>query len=186
MSLEYIKKEMKRFLESKESEILCINGRWGSGKTFLWQSLISDAEPDRIGLPTYSYVSLFGVNSLKEFKYSIFENSETTIPSVKTAPDKAKEIGIFISNQAKKMVSKLGLKDLITGYIGDVSSLVFSTVKNTIICVDDLERKGEQLSVLEVLGLCSVLKETKGCKIVIILNDEKLKDRSQEDRKSVV
>jgi hypothetical protein len=40
-----------------------------------------------------------------------------------------------------------------------------------LICIDDLERKGAGLSVKDVLGLVSLLKEQKKCQVVILLND---------------
>ncbi len=54
-------------------------------------------------------------------------------------------------------------------------------MKDTIVCFDDFERKGEQLTAKEILGLISILKDQRNCKITIILNDESLKGNSLED-----
>src|SRR5262249_2815855 len=58
---------------------------------------------------------------------------------------------------------------------GDATSLVsFMTIRDQIICIDDLERRGKQLDVGDVLGLISYLREQRNCKVVLILNDEQL------------
>jgi len=74
MSLDLIKQEVRRFLSSAEPEAVCIKGRCGVGKTFAWHRQVEECK-DLIALPRYSYVSLFGVNSLDELKYAIFENT---------------------------------------------------------------------------------------------------------------
>ena len=55
----------------------------------------------------------------------------------------------------------------------------FLTIRNMVICLDDIERRGKNLPVRDVLGLVSSLKERKGCKVSLILNDEAL----EEDKK---
>jgi len=52
----------------------------------------------------------------------------------------------------------------------------FSSVRANIVCIDDFERRGANLSVRDVLGLINNLKEVKKCKICLILNDEALED----------
>src|SRR5690242_12958008 len=74
MSIEIIKAELLRFLKSPHPEVLCLRGKWGVGKTFFWKGLI-EAEKDQLSQNWYSYVSLFGLNSLDDLRYSIFENT---------------------------------------------------------------------------------------------------------------
>jgi hypothetical protein len=49
-------------------------------------------------------------------------------------------------------------------------------VRNQIVCIDDIERKGKDLRTIDILGLVSKLVEERNCKVVIILNDEQLHD----------
>jgi hypothetical protein len=50
-----------------------VNG--GVGKTFSWKKFLNEAKSKNgVKLDRYSYVSLFGINSLEAFKYTIFEN----------------------------------------------------------------------------------------------------------------
>jgi len=57
-------------------------------------------------------------------------------------------------------------------------------VRNQIVCIDDLERVGDGLSIKDVLGLVSFLKDQRKCKIVLLLNNEELQDRAATDFKS--
>jgi len=44
MSLEIVKKEIFRFLESDTPEVLAIKGAWGVGKTYTWNKFILEAK----------------------------------------------------------------------------------------------------------------------------------------------
>jgi hypothetical protein len=68
----------------------------------------------------------------------------------------------------------------IKNYIGGLGPMLFSLVRKSIVCVDDIERRGKNLSVREVLGLVSNLKELKGCKVALTLNDEALEEDKDE------
>jgi len=65
MSVEVIKDQIFHFLSSEEPEVMAIKGEWGVGKTFSWKKFLKDANSEnKINLERYSYVSLFGINSL--------------------------------------------------------------------------------------------------------------------------
>lgn len=75
MSIEIIKSQIDKFLNSEIPEVMAIKGKWGVGKTYCWNKYLLEAKDNnRIKLNKYSYVSLFGINSLDAFKYAIFEN----------------------------------------------------------------------------------------------------------------
>jgi hypothetical protein len=57
-----------------------------------------------------------------------------------------------------------------------VRTISFLTVSNQIICIDDIERKGQNLRTQDVLGLVSQLRERRKCKVVLILNENELDD----------
>ena len=75
MSAKLVKEEITKFLNRQDPEVLCIRGKWGVGKTYTWSKQLEAAQQAKaIKLPRYSYVSLFGINSLDELKFAIFEN----------------------------------------------------------------------------------------------------------------
>ena len=178
-----VKQEISRFLTSPDPEVLCISGQWGIGKTFVWQSLLdASKEKSVVALERYAYVSLFGINSLDGFKSAIFENTEFLIDQDSNQQtDRAKRW----FNRLKSESSKLKEVSTDIPYLGsalkNLGPLFFSTVRNQIICVDDLERAGKQLRPAEVLGLISFLREQRKCKIVLLLNSEKLGDSSRKE-----
>lgn len=110
---------------------------------------------------------------MEVFKSSIFENLIDTSLIGTVA-----NIDTFKAN-TQKLAGKFGrkylpiLKDLplIKGFSSAINSLSFLTITKTIICIDDLERKGKNLDIKDVLGLVSLLKEQRNCKIVILVND---------------
>ncbi len=78
MSIETVNSEISKFLQSNEPAVLCIRGKWGVGKTYNWTKLLEEAlKTGKVALPRYSYVSLFGINSIDELKFAIFENVVT-------------------------------------------------------------------------------------------------------------
>ena len=67
MLTELIENEIARFLASPEPEAVCLRGKWGVGKTYTWNKFLVDAQKaKKIGLNKYSYVSLFGLDSLDQ------------------------------------------------------------------------------------------------------------------------
>jgi Cdc6-like AAA superfamily ATPase len=75
MSIKLVTDEITKFISREDPEVLCIRGKWGVGKTYAWKERLREAQQNNnIGLQRYSYVSLFGINSLDELKSAIFEN----------------------------------------------------------------------------------------------------------------
>jgi hypothetical protein len=66
-------------------------------------------------------------------------------------------------------------------YAASLQSLAFLSVRQQIICLDDLERAGVHLSMRDVLGLVSYLREQKRCKVVLILNEGELDEKDAAD-----
>ena len=179
MSFFNVKNEIDRFLKSAEPEVLAIKGDWGVGKTFAWHRLLQEAKNEnRISLDIYSYVSLFGIDSLDSFKIQIFEQQISSQLIGTTANLET------LKNNTDRILEELGKKTLplINGipmarsFAPALESVAFLSLTKTLICIDDLERKGRNLPVKDILGLISLLKEQKQCKVVLILNDSSFED----------
>jgi uncharacterized protein YaaR (DUF327 family) len=183
MSIQLLENEIQRFLSSRRPEVISITGHWGVGKTFAWKHYLSRAHADgEIALNRYSYVSLFGINSLEEFKYAVFENSvrESAIgvePSLETLQSNTAAAAERLGRKALWFLQQI---PLVKNNVGGLGPVWFLSVKDTIVCVDDIERRGNSLSARDVMGLVSTLKEQKGCKIALIWNDDD-DDKEQED-----
>jgi hypothetical protein len=178
-----VQHEIERFLRSTEPEVLCITGAWGVGKTYTWQMALDRVCAARaIGLTRYSYVSLFGVGSLEALKLSIFENLEFLLPQGKTGFEWMLSGGNTLLKHSKKIVSVAGAIPKIGDALAKTQPLLFTTIRNQIICIDDLERRSG-ITVKDVFGLISYLREQRGCKIVLLLNQMKL-DEDPESKKA--
>jgi hypothetical protein len=184
MSTELVEKEIARFLASPDAEVLCLRGKWGVGKTYSWNEFLKQAQRQkRVALKSYSYVALFGLESLDQLKYAIFENSVGTDsvgvePSLDTLRTNTASVA---SRLGRKSWSVLQHLPKVKDFAAAVQSLSFLSVRNTIICIDDLERKGGHLPTKDVLGLISQLKDQRKCKVALILNADELEERDQEE-----
>ncbi len=176
MSVAGVQNAIREFLGSSKAEVLCIRGHWGTGKTYNWKSIAKAQRdvPSGVALSTYAYVSLFGVNSITDLKSQILQNTVTRgqigdVPSMETAGNVVSTI---------ETATKKGFLKFVSGFLGNRSEGIVSAlglmISRQIICIDDLERKGEKLTSNDVLGYISNLKEERGCKVVILLNDEAL------------
>ena len=113
MSLNIVKKEIFRFLESSTPEVLAIKGAWGVGKTFAWNKFLLEAKEDKkIACKKYSYVSLFGINSLDSFRYTVFEQLINikligTEPSLETFKDNWAGVSASFGKKIAKYAGEL-------------------------------------------------------------------------------
>lgn len=185
MSTAIVRSEIERFLKSPVPEILCISGRWGVGKTFAWKRYLSEVEKVRqLAMSRYAYVSLFGLNSLSELRNVIVENT-IIAEGEKSLPD-AKTLHSTLRLGEKFIRKSRPLVEIATGFFkikdaGDaLYRAAFLTVRKQLICFDDLERAGSSLTSNDVLGLASMLREQRDCKIVLLLNKDAI---SEENKK---
>jgi hypothetical protein len=182
MSVKIIEKEIQRFLSNDEPETICIMGKWGVGKTFAWNQYLKNAVSNhKIALEHYSYVSLFGRNSLEELRYAIFENT-IEVNQLDIEPDFVTLKGILENSKSwRKSTSLLKFIPRFNEFFPFFAKSFFLTVRKQIICIDDLERIGDGLSTKDILGLVSFLKDQRKCKIVLLLNDEELTEEASKD-----
>jgi hypothetical protein len=177
VSIAIIEQQIGRFLASEVPEVLAIKGGWGVGKTYAWNAYLHAAKnQQRIALSDYSYVSLFGINSLQELKSSIFENMMTRQhigrrPSVESF---RANMNRLLRTTGKKKFALFSVEKAAEFSDAPFESLAFLSLEKTLICLDDFERKGKGVETQDILGLITILKEQKKCKVVLILNDESL------------
>jgi len=181
MSVGKAKSALVDFVKGEKDRAIVLKGDWGTGKTHLWKQVVLESR-DSFRKRNYSYVSLFGLNSLKDLKRSIYENKvyreRAHIASDESSfEENLKDISGRFAGWMRKGsslfndVSAMGVKGI--GPI--VESLQFLRVTDTLVCLDDFERKGSGLHDREVLGLISLLTESKNCRVVMLLNDGTLK-----------
>jgi hypothetical protein len=174
-SLEFTRAEITRFLGGIDPGVLCVSGEWGVGKTFLWRSVLDTLRNAReLSLTRYSYVSLFGLNSLDDVKSSLFENMEWLDQDATDFAGRGKAGAKALAARAKKLSELAGALPWVGQAFSKARSLYFSLIQSQIICIDDLERRSNNLDLKDVLGLISFLREQRGCKVALLLNAERL------------
>lgn len=193
MSVEKTRKVIDDFLSNDAAEVLAIKGGWGAGKTYYWRTVGEPCidEKAHASFEKYSYVSLFGVDSLDDLKFSVFQNTVDR----QSAEMSGKNLSLGMSNGKAKWIKsrwkdlKVLLKKLVKvldasqiPFISvDIESISFASVRDTVVCLDDMERASCSIDFKDILGLVSSLKEQKNCKVILIFNDEKLSSGRHAD-----
>lgn len=162
--------KLKKLFKRDESFVLTLNGKWGVGKTYYWEKFAKKNLSDK----TVAYVSLFGKDNLEDIRRSII----LQISSKNKVIDS-------ISDGVSNFKTSLGLEDSEAsfGISGTLLSSVMTLMKKKdfkkiIICFDDFERLSNKLHPRDILGLISELKEEKNCKVVLILNQDKVSKKT--------
>jgi hypothetical protein len=169
----HVREKIKSFVKSKDPSILVLRGGWGVGKTFLWRQILKEAKDGKSLWPDlYVYLSLFGISSSEQLKEAIaLSYSNPTSPSLPTG-------GRKLWRDAKSLLSSGAKESKILQWS---LAWAFQWVKDTIVCLDDVERRGPALEIREVLGIASILKDERNCKVVLILNDQALDEGQKSD-----
>lgn len=170
-----IENVLDSFVSSKEPGAIVLRGPWGVGKTYFWQHQIAAHLLSKPWEKRYSYVSLFGLNSLSELKVALAVATEEFDRDARNA----KRLSQWWTKwfwQAWRWTSDVLPAVLRTG--AGLSKLFdkvgFYLVRGRIICFDDIERHGNGLDLKDFLGLVSYLTEQRNCRVVVILNSGQL------------
>lgn len=184
MSMLVIEKQISRFLSTETPEVLSIKGAWGVGKTFAWNRYLNQArQQKRIALAHYAYVSLFGIDTLDDLKFSIFRNLQRREQAARKpcVASFRSNIAALLKNFGDKTGGTLPFGRSPRYDRAMINALAFLSLEKAVICIDDFERKGRHIAAQDILGLISQLKEEKKCKVALILNDESLTEDSSLD-----
>ncbi|CAG8999048.1 MAG: hypothetical protein CENE_01012 [Candidatus Celerinatantimonas neptuna] len=188
---------LDKFLNpDSDIQVLSLKGDWGIGKTYFWEHFIKNKiDNDKLKFKAYSYISLFGKNSLADFKSSILYSSKILSTDIEQTAE-SKQISTVVSKLKKSYSDRKNILDylkkpatlikdvpIFSNYSRLAESLEYSLIKDYLICVDDIERKGNLL-LKEILGLVDELRTKKRCKIILIFNEDALEKADKEDLKS--
>ena len=183
-------------------QVAVVKGKWGVGKTYFWNEYIKDyIKSSQCKQVAYSYISLFGKTSLNDVKQSIFYSAKpiksesvvdnsfdssfeegsrmfNRLPWIRGAVDKSKKNAPLLGWLTKFSKNAPFLKQ----YATLIASMEYGMVSNYVVCIDDIERKSDALTVKEVMGLVDELAQRKSCKVVLVFNEKSLdSDKDKED-----
>ncbi|BAY67168.1 KAP P-loop domain protein (plasmid) [Calothrix brevissima NIES-22] len=169
---------IKKFLSNNNYKVLAVKGKWGVGKTYLVHNFLSDNKKDY-----YYYASVFGISSIEQLKGRIVANfNQFNSNFVNKFLNNTVE---WISRNASKLErtpkmdlglpgqSSIPLVGSLISAAGDLAlNILFNeNARNSIICIDDLERKST-LPLNELLGFIEYLVQELNCKIILIYNED--------------
>lgn len=175
MTLKLAKEQLIRLLEQDDNNVIALSGKWGTGKTHLWNEVKEQSTDDKVKKALY--VSLFGQSSIDQVKRKLIE---AAIPGVES------HSGVFDSF---KNFFNVGVKALSTHYkalaaINDLNVLLMAPVvlRGNVIAIDDIERKHERLGIDEVLGFIDEYTKQYGSRFVLVLNEDKLSSSRDQEK----
>lgn len=160
-----LKQQLNQILKNsteKDGVVVSLQGSWGIGKTFFWMDFAAHTWNEN----QHVYISLFGKHKLDDIKKQIV-------------------LKVYDANKIANFIEKNPIigKIIETKWGVDASMVANAFTKETfegvVLCFDDFERISPNLSITEVLGFISELKEQHKCKIVLINNNDSLKEHDE-------
>lgn len=172
------------FLDSSLPPMVMLDGKWGSGKTYFIKNYYNknntEADSSKLGDKKTIFFSLYGINSLDDFKdkllsFSLIERGD----------------GGKIITHTKSLLSSISnsLGPETTGALSVVGSLAgafkhsyLNDISNVILILDDLERLEDSKLQGQILGECLELAEEKGFYVLVLANSEKITERAMLEK----
>lgn len=174
MSLRKTKEQLIKLLEEQDNRVIALSGKWGTGKTHLWEDVVQGSEDERVQASLY--VSLFGLSSIDQIKRKLIESATPGIeahPNIWEGTQKAMAAGIKALSGFHKgfeALSDLNLLLLAPAMLGE-----------KVIVIDDIERKHEKLGINEVLGFIDEYTQRHKSRFILILNSDQLSQKQLWD-----
>ena len=168
---------LSNFLESGDDRVFVLKGPYGAGKSFFLRWFLGSTigQESATKLRFLSYVSVFGVNDLKELQ-NVMVGS---ITFRKLGDSSLWKTGIF--DKALNLLQK-GISPILGGLNLELSagSAIWAIAKHQglLLVIDDVDRKGSQLQLESIIGFANSLAEhTEGrTKVIFVLNEEQFAD----------
>ncbi|QND85584.1 Uncharacterized protein ChrSV_3358 [Chromobacterium vaccinii] len=175
MNISVIKSVIEHFVSDSVNNVLAISGQWGTGKTYTTRE-VAESYGGVSNCQKYSYISLFGAQSIAEIRTAILLGSKK-YPLAKHSISNSR-------HDKYEKASRIDLREVFNNvrevlpYKGKNIAIALETIagafiKNTLIIIDDIERLGDKISMPELMGLINELKGSM-CKIIMILNENEM------------
>lgn len=169
---------IERYLKNEDTTYaILINGRWGSGKTYYWKNFLVPELISRTAIPPFKdyrkykalYVSLYGIDTIGELGrkilYEMIPFSHKDNKIVRAVSTLGAKTIAAISNVYSIGEIKIGERDIVN----------ISNLKSYVVAFDDLERISSTELLEKVLGFINYLSEHEGVKVLLFMDEEKLK-----------
>nr|WP_297352917.1 P-loop NTPase fold protein [uncultured Caldimonas sp.] len=167
LSLKKTKKQLVKLLADSDNSVIALSGKWGTGKTHLWDEVQKEAKDEKVKKALY--VSLFGLSTMDHVKRKLMERA---LPDAAVGGGK---LEIF-KNLLKTGVNAGAAHYKALAAINDLNLLLMSPIalRKRVIVIDDIERKHAKLGIDEVLGFIDEYSKQFEARFVLVLNDDQL------------
>ena len=174
---------------------ILVRGQWGCGKTYYWQhNLAPLCKENNKGV---IYISLNGLKNSNEASKKLFISLMRVNSNLEDDSKFLKGIKILVNGIDKliNIVAKLATKSKPL-FMALSSSIkfemqawdfldIYGELSEYLICIDDLERYRNGSGLNEILGWINDLLEHKKAKVLILANEDRLKNFSKFKEKIV-
>jgi hypothetical protein len=193
VSTAQVKLALRSLITSPVPTVMVLRGKWGRGKTYLWRDTLQKVAPQAAARwSRYSYVSLFGVESLAQLRDAVLANGDpfelVSGPPRPDTPDPEAPSGLtravwsfrdwlrdkFAGEALPELAGRMHASGLAHAFL-------LRGVQQYLVCVDDLERRGEHLRLRDVLGYLSNLRDDRQCSVLLILNIDELTKTDRDE-----
>lgn len=179
------------YLKMDTNYALLISGEWGSGKTYFLKNTLENnifkTKTYNDSSKTYKpvLISLFGLKSIEEIQleillgiYSILKNRK-----IKIGADVVKLLakGYMYSKGLvgyDKLIDQINIKNF--------QKSIKINFAEIVICFDDLERINKNLELEELIGFINNLVENENIKILILANENEIKNENYHTLKEKI
>jgi uncharacterized protein YunC (DUF1805 family) len=173
MSLEKTKRQLVELLADPDNKVIALSGRWGTGKTHLWNEVKTVSKDEKVRKALY--VSLFGLSSIDQVKRKLMEGA---LPDAVIGGGKLE----VVKNLFKSAVDAAATHYKALAAINDLNLLLMAplALKDRMIVIDDIERKHARLGIDEVLGFIDEYSKEFNARFVLVLNNDQLATASEQ------
>jgi len=192
LSREEVENALENFLQPENpAKVFVVKGSWGIGKTHLVEKFLSRKEYE------YHYGSMFGIPTIEDLKMQLLSNhnkhtskgnKQKNILRIPWINRNSNDIGHIVEAMPKMGLYGIGFTPAILKLATQIA--INTTLKNKLICIDDLERHSSKVSFDEILGFIENFSGNKKCKFIVIFNEHKINEESkkilQEYREKVI
>lgn len=182
-NVENLEQRLLENIKTDDAFAIALTGEWGVGKTHLWKKF-RDKNKEVFSGKKYAYISLFGLDSLESLKLAIATEVQTD--AANDSP-----LNVDVSKHIKKLFGFVGGGNITASgdmrfgiNIGNklITNIIMAHLKDTLVCLDDIERKSDSLPMSEIMGLVNYLKNERNCQIIMILHDAESEDKDYFDK----
>ncbi|UJX40867.1 hypothetical protein K9F62_19615 [Desulfovibrio sp. JY] len=122
-----------------------------------------------------AYVSLFGKKDINEIQSEALVQLFTRNKLI----DKYTKIANLITGKFNLGRLNLGISSNSLGIL--LSLIKAKELNDKYICLDDFERKCDELKIVEIIGYASILSERYACKVIIVMDEREVLKSSEGD-----